>query len=139
MYREASSFRWRVLTTYEYRCAVCSFDVRLGTNPVALDAAHIRWRQADGPDEERNGLALCVLHHKTFDLGAFTVEPRGPGDVLLVSDQAHGSAGMQEGLLRVHGQVIRPPQRPEHRPRAEYLAWHRAEVFKGEPRHLAAC
>jgi HNH endonuclease len=78
-------FRQRVLTAYEYRCAVCGFDVRLGSVPIALDAAHIRWHQAGGPDREGNGLALCVLHHKTFDLGAFTLSPAG---VLLVSDQA---------------------------------------------------
>ena len=71
------AFRQRVLTAYEYRCAVCGFDVRLGTQPIALDAAHIRWHQAGGPDKESNGLALCVLHHKTFDLGAFTLGPEG--------------------------------------------------------------
>src|SRR3954452_5929574 len=41
-----SAFRQRVLKVYEYRCAVCGFDVRLGTVPIALDAAHIRWHQA---------------------------------------------------------------------------------------------
>src|SRR5262249_2274645 len=89
-------FRQRVLTAYEYRCAVCGFDVRLGSEPVALDAAHIRWHQAGGPSVQSNGLALCVLHHKLFDLGAFTVSQKG---VLLVSDQAHGTAGFREGLL----------------------------------------
>lgn len=67
------NFRNRVLKAYEYRCAVCGFDVRLGTVSIGLDAAHIRWHQAGGPDTESNGFALCVLHHKTFDLGAFTV------------------------------------------------------------------
>ena len=28
-----------------------------------------------GPDIEPNGLSLCALHHKLFDLGVFTVEP----------------------------------------------------------------
>ena len=56
---------------------------------MTLDAAHVRWHQAGGPAVESNGLALCVLHHKAFDLGAFTVTPSG---VLLVSDQANGSA-----------------------------------------------
>jgi predicted restriction endonuclease len=36
------AFRQRVLKAYEYRCAVCGFDVRLGSVPIALDAAHIR-------------------------------------------------------------------------------------------------
>ena len=46
-----------VLTAYEYRCTVCGFDVRLAGVSVALDAAHIRWVQAAGPDEETYGLA----------------------------------------------------------------------------------
>ncbi len=86
------AFRQRVLKAYEYRCAVCGFDVRLGSVSIALDAAHIRWHQAGGPETEDNGFALCVLHHQAFDLGAFTVRE----GVLLVSDQANGTSGFQE-------------------------------------------
>jgi putative restriction endonuclease len=125
------AFRHRVLKAYEYRCAVCGFDVRLGTVSIALDAAHIRWHQAGGPDAETNGLALCVLHHKTFDLGAFTVADGVP----LVSDLANGSTGLTETLLVYHGKPIRPPQRPEWKPEREHVAWHGREVFKGEARH----
>jgi putative restriction endonuclease len=67
--RRDPNFRKRVLTAYEYRCAVCGFDVRLAGVSVALDAAHIRWHQAAGPVEEANGLALCVLHHKCSTWG----------------------------------------------------------------------
>jgi putative restriction endonuclease len=100
--RRDPQFRRRALTAYEHRCAVCGFDVRLGSVSIALDAAHIGWHQAGGPDREGNGLALCVLHHKTFDLGAFALSPEG---VLLVSDQAHGSSGFEEALLRHHGRA----------------------------------
>lgn len=126
-----SAFRQMVLKAYEYRCAVCGFDVRLGSVSIALDAAHIRWHQAGGPDVECNGLALCVLHHKTFDLGAFTVE----NGVLLVSDQANGTTGFNEALLAYHGKPIREAQRPEWRPVGVHLEWHGREVFKGEARH----
>jgi putative restriction endonuclease len=129
--KRGPAFRQRVLKAYEWRCAVCGFDVRLGTVPIALDAAHIRWHQFGGPDLESNGLALCVLHHKTFDLGAFTVKE----GVLLVSDQANGSAGFQESLLAYHGKPVRPPQHPDWRPRPGHLEWHGREVFKGEARH----
>ena len=125
------AFRQRVLKAYEYRCAVCGFDVRLGTVSIALDAAHIRWHQANGPDEESNGLALCVLHHKTFDLGAFTVRE----GVLLVSDQANGTAGFQEALMAHHGKPIRDAQQPDWRPQPNHLDWHGREVFKGQARH----
>jgi putative restriction endonuclease len=126
------TFRARVLTAYEYRCAVCGFDVRLNSVSVTLDAAHIRWHQAGGPDEECNGLALCVLHHKLFDLGAFTLDPGGR---LLVSDQANGTAGLHEALMRHHGEKVRPAQRPEWSPEAAFLDWHLRQVFKGVARH----
>jgi putative restriction endonuclease len=128
------TFRARVLTAYEYRCAACGFDVRLGSVSVALDAAHIRWHQAGGPDEERNGLALCVLHHKLFDLGAFTLDPGGR---LLVSDQVNGTAGLEEALMRHHGGRVRPAQRPEWWPDVAFLDWHGREVFKGAARHTS--
>lgn len=125
------AFRQRVLKAYEYRCAVCGFDVRLGSVSIALDAAHIRWHQAGGPDAENNGLTLCVLHHKTFDLGAFTVAD----GILLVSDHANGTSGFQELLMAHHGKPIRPPQHPDWRPHPGYLEWHGREVFKGKARH----
>ncbi len=128
-------FREKVLVAYEYRCAVCGFDVRLGQSSVALDAAHIRWHQAGGPAIERNGLALCSLHHKTFDLGVFTV---GRGGILLVSDWANGSRGFNEFFLCHHGSRLRPPQRPEWEPAPEFLEWHMTQVFKGAARHLQA-
>jgi putative restriction endonuclease len=124
-------FRQKVLRAYEYRCAVCGFDVRLGTVSIALDAAHIRWHQAGGPDAENNGLALCVLHHKIFDLGVFTL----CDGVLLISDQANGTAGFQESLMAYHGKPIRDPQHPDWRPKSIHLEWHGREVFKGEARH----
>ncbi|HEX4611689.1 MAG TPA: HNH endonuclease [Urbifossiella sp.] len=120
-----------MLKAYEYRCAVCGFDVRLGSVSIALDAAHIRWHQAGGPNVESNGLALCVLHHKTFDLGAFSVTD----GVLLVSDQANGTTGFHESLMTFHGKPVRTPQRPDWSPAPTHLEWHGREVFKGEARH----
>ncbi len=125
-------FRELVLIAYEYRCAVCGFDVRLGSQSIALEAAHIKWHQAGGPDDEANGLALCVLHHKVFDLGAFTVSPRLQ---VLVSEKANGSDGLQETLLRFHGASLREPQRPDAVPNVQYLKWHEREVFRGRPRY----
>jgi len=38
-------FRNKVLRAYEYCCAVCGFNVRLGDTLVAIEAAHIKWHQ----------------------------------------------------------------------------------------------
>ena len=127
------NFRVNILRAYEYRCAVCGFDVRLGNTPVALEAAHIQWHQAGGPDEPINALALCSLHHKLFDRGAFTLSNQLQ---ILVSDDAHGSVGFEEWLLRFHGTEINFPQRQSYYPDGNYTGWHVREVFQGNPREL---
>lgn len=72
--KRSADFRRRVLRAYESRCSICGYDIRLGDRLAGLEAAHIMWRTVGGPDEEPNGLAMCVLHHKAFDLGAFTID-----------------------------------------------------------------
>ena len=128
--RRDPEFRQKILDAYGYRCAVCGLDMRLRNTTVAIEAAHIMWHQAGGPDEEPNGLALCSLHHKVFDLGAFTVEE---GRVL-VSELVNGDSECDHVLLRHHGCGLRLPVRPESTPRAEFLGWHRREVFKERAR-----
>lgn len=136
--RRDPEFRERVLRAYEYRCAVCGFDVRLGHVLVALDAAHIKWWQAGGPDVEANGLALCSMHHKLFDRGVFTIASTDNSEFIIqVSEEAHGTIGLQEWVLGYHGKPIRPPQRPEYFPAQDFMKWHANEVFRGKPRYLA--
>ena len=65
-------FREVVLRAYKSRCALCKLDVRADEQPVGLEAPHIQWHSAGGPAQVRNGMALCVLHHKFFDSGLFT-------------------------------------------------------------------
>ncbi len=57
--RRDPRFREAVLVAYEYRCAMCGYDGRIGREAVALDAAHVRWWAFDGPDEVDNSLCLC--------------------------------------------------------------------------------
>ena len=128
-----SNFRINVLRAYEYKCAVCGFDVKLRDTPIALDACHIQWQTAGGPDEAMNGLALCVMHHKLFDRGAFTLSRQWQ---ILVSDEAHGSVGFQEWLVNFHGQTISLPQRRSYYPEMDYIGWHVREVFQGGYREL---
>jgi len=128
-------FRNKILRAYENRCAVCGFDVRLDYYPVALEAAHIKWHQAGGPDEEHNGIALCNMHHKLFDRGAFTLS----GDMeILVSDRANGTCGFNEWLMNFHGQKIQHPQRTTYLPHQEFVAWHVKQVFQGDYREVGS-
>lgn len=127
-------FRGDVLVAYEYKCAVCNLDMRIGSVTVGIEAAHIKWHQAGGPDTISNGLALCSLHHKLLDLGAFTILE----DLrLVVSEHVHGGEGFESALLFYHGKKIRSPQNPETAPAINHLAWHRREVFKEKGRFIA--
>ena len=126
-------FRPRVLSAYSFRCAVCGFDMRLGQHAVGLEAAHIKWHQAGGPNTVDNGLSLCVMHHKLLDLGAFALSDERQ---ILVSDQAYGYGSTDDWMIRFHGSFLAPPQNPNDLPRSGFLDWHRREVFKGAPRFL---
>ena len=133
MRTRTSNFRINVLRAYEYKCAICGFDVKLGTAPIALEASHIKWKSHGGPSETVNGLALCVLHHKLFDLGAFTLSKQVE---ILVSDDVHGTKGFKEWLMDFHGQKINLPQRRSYYPEEEFIGWHVRDVFKGYYREL---
>jgi len=132
--RRDPGFRERVLRAYEYRCCVCGFDLRLGHTPAGLEAAHIQWHHVGGPDIEPNGLSLCALHHKLFDLGVFTVEP-AEHRVVFSQHAISGGRGM-EGELQFHGRAILAPQQADLLPAPEFLAWNTKNVFKTPARRV---
>ncbi|WP_077212395.1 phosphorothioated DNA-binding restriction endonuclease [Bacillus dakarensis] len=128
-----SRFRDKILRAYRYSCAICGFNVRLRHTLVAVEAAHIKWHQAGGPDVEDNGLALCSMHHKLFDRGVFTINNERR---MVVSQDAHGTQGFEEWLMRYHGNVIKPPIETIYQPSSTYINWHVKEVFKGPERYV---
>ena len=127
-------FREAVLRAYERRCTFCGFDLRIGDTLFGLEAAHIMWHSHGGPDRVPNGLALCTLHHKAFDRGVIGLEVESDRYRLLVSNELVGQSRMFSEVLDLRGQPLRPPQEGEQRPSAEYVQWHRDEVFRGAPR-----
>ena len=127
------NFRSRVLQAYERRCAVCDYDIRLGDELLGLEAAHIRWHAAGGPDEVSNGLALCGFHHKALDRGAWGLEQFGRGFRILVSSDAHGQSPALRLLRNYHGARLRPPLSAPDLPLAEHVRWHGREVFRPPP------
>ncbi len=124
--RRDAKFRERVLEAYRYQCAICGTGIRMKNAIVALEAAHIKWHQAHGPDEVENGLALCSIHHKLLDVGAFTINHNHE---VLVSPKANG-AGIDTILIKYQHQRISEPQLTHQYPKPEFLDWHVQEVFK---------
>ena len=131
--KRSPQFREDILRAYEYRCAICGFDIQMVGKSIGLEAAHIKWHQAGGPDIESNGLALCSLHHKLFDRGAFTLSNELE---ILISEYASGGESFEYWLKRFHGQKIKIPQRPSYYPSKSYIQWHLKEVFHGPSRYL---
>ncbi len=132
--RRDPGFRERVLRAYEYRCCVCGFDLRIGHVTAGLEAAHIQWHHVGGPDIEPNGLSLCALHHKLFDLGVFTVEP-SEHRVVFSQHAISGGRGM-DGEMQFHGRAIHQPQHTDSLPAPEFLAWNAENVFKTPARQV---
>lgn len=97
-----------VLTAYEYQCAFCGYDGMIGTAPVGLEAAHVRWWALAGPDDIDNGLCLCSLHHKLFDKGVLGI---GDGHRILVSQRFIGrSKTAREHVTALAGRPLIGPQ-----------------------------
>lgn len=132
--RRDPAFREKVLLAYQYRCGVCGHNLRLGHQPIGLEAAHIKWFQAKGPDVVPNGIALCSLHHKVFDLGAFTILP--DSYQMIFSQHLNGNDDSAERILAYHGASLILPQTRDYMPQPEFLDWHRKQVFKSPQRTL---
>ncbi|MGW7547195.1 phosphorothioated DNA-binding restriction endonuclease [Streptomyces sp. NPDC054770] len=106
--RRDRRMRELVLTAYEYQCAFCGYGGMLGTVPVGLEAAHVRWWAYDGPDDVDNGLCLCSLHHKLFDKGVLGI---GDGHRILVSQRFVGRSPAARDHVDRKVAFIRPCSR----------------------------
>jgi putative restriction endonuclease len=127
--RRDPAWRTAVLQAWDRQCAFCGYDGQLAGASIGVEAAHVRWFAFNGPDTLDNGLALCVLHHKLFDIGVLGLDQRLR---VLVSSafSARTTAGRE--VYRLHGQELSP--RPGTTvPAARYVSWHARQVFKGQP------
>ena len=73
--RRDQQFIVDMLGNFRYRCSRCGFHGVLNGQATGIDAAHVRWHSADGPDILENGIALCKLHHWAFDKGILGIDP----------------------------------------------------------------
>ncbi|MBT2383314.1 phosphorothioated DNA-binding restriction endonuclease [Streptomyces sp. ISL-11] len=134
--RRNRRMRELILTAYEYQCAFCGYDGRIGAVPVGLEAAHVRWWAFGGPDDVENGLCLCSLHHKLFDKGALGI---GDGHRILVSQRFVGrSRAAREHVIALAGRPLVGPQPGAHPIAASHRSWHTSQVFHGSPRPATA-
>jgi putative restriction endonuclease len=114
---------------------VCSpsYDGQLAGASVGVEAAHVRWFAFGGPDSPDNGLALCVLHHKLFDLGVLGLDAALR---ILVSSTFTARTVAGRAVYELHGRGLSPrPGTPL--PASRHVTWHTHEVFKGHPLKVA--
>jgi putative restriction endonuclease len=125
--KRQSNFRSDVLNAYGHKCAVCGMKIHLDNLIICLEAAHIKWHSAGGPDETINGISLCPLHHKFFDYGLFTLDENKK---IKVSDIAHGNKMFDYYLKGYSKKQIHLPDSSNYFPDEKYINWHSKEVFK---------
>jgi putative restriction endonuclease len=120
------AFRRIVVEAYAHACALCGVRLLTPEGRTAVVAAHIvPWRVTHN-DDPRNGLALCGLHHWTFDEGLVTVDR---GFTVKVSPVVRDDDG-SVALRQLAGGGMRLPTEPELAPAPEALAWHADHVFR---------
>ena len=116
-------FRAQVLHAYSGRCSLC----HLG-HAELLDAAHIRDDSKGGQPVVTNGIAMCKLHHSTFDNRIVGIDAdyqiHVREDIL---DEVDGPT-LQHSIKALHGNVITLPNTRAARPNRDLLA-ERFEAF----------
>jgi putative restriction endonuclease len=112
-----------VKQAYANTCAMTGLRIINGGGRAEIQAAHIRPVAHHGPDSIRNGLALSGTIHWMFDCGLVSVDE--DYRVLVAQDRLPGTVA---GMLR---KQLRLPDRPDQRPHAHFLRYHRDQIFKG--------
>ena len=99
-------------------------------------AAEQRAAPDGGPDEERNGLALCVLHHKLFDKGVLGVTQ--DWTITVSSTFVGRSPAARDQVLSLARRPAYRPQALYPTPKPEHIAWHTRQVFRAPARRPEA-
>lgn len=117
------AFRILVTDAYHRRCAVTAER----TLP-ALDAAHIRPYQYDGPHRTSNGLLLRADIHRLFDDGYVTIDPELR---FVVSNRVREEFENGREYYRFHGASLQNlPASLHEQPSRAFIDWHNRECFE---------
>ncbi|SFL10006.1 putative restriction endonuclease [Nitrosomonas aestuarii] len=117
-------FRKAVISSYHNKCSICSLN-----HTELLIASHIvPWsKKIESRADPANGISLCSLHDKAFDLGFIGIDSHYK---ILVSSSMQGKKiqTYDDMFLMFDNQQIHMPFR--FSPNAEYLNWHHQNVFR---------
>lgn len=115
-----SSFQNRVLTAYNYQCAMCGVQLDL------VQAAHIvPVSHEAGTDQTSNGMALCALHHYAYDRGLVFVDEEYSIELndskITQLRSISRDEGLEEFTEALRKMIVLPPGRLD-RPHRDYLS-----------------
>jgi putative restriction endonuclease len=117
-------FRARVMRAYETQCAICSIK-----HGELLDAAHIMPdAHILGVAEVSNGLALCKIHHTSYDQNFLGISPDYVVHINKELLAEKNGPMLKHGIQEMNGKTIQVPQKPKERPRQDALEF-RFELF----------
>lgn len=111
-------FRREVLRAYRDRCAICHLRER----PV-LDGAHlVPDREELGVPRVSNGLALCALHHRTFDRDLIGITPDFKLHVFRDRLEQVEEEATDTAVGRFHNRALSLPTEKSHQPDRDLVA-----------------
>ncbi|MFL9828391.1 HNH endonuclease [Rhodoplanes sp. SY1] len=120
-----TAFATSVKLAYSDTCAMTGLRIINGGGRAEVQAAHIRPVASGGSDSVRNGIALSGTVHWMFDRGLVSIDE--DFTILVAKDRLPVSVVR---LFREDRKLM-VPGRPDIRPHAVHLRYHRENVFKG--------
>ena len=126
--REAR-FRIRVVSGYNYTCALTAYRLTTVTAGSIVDAAHIHEFRDSRNNDPRNGIALSKNAHWTFDQGLWTISD-DYRVIVAIGHFAESGPNQLELLESCHGRRLRLPEDKTLWPDPIHLAWHRKTRFR---------
>lgn len=114
-------FAAKVKGNYDFFCALCRKKRHDRFGRPEVESAHIYPRALDGSDDQRNGIALCKLHHWAFENGLFSIRDDYS---VVVEERIKGDQNYRE-IYRFENRTIRLPEEREYAPHPIFLAAHR--------------
>jgi putative restriction endonuclease len=109
-------FRERVLLAYSLQCALCRLR-----HPELLDAAHIKEDSEGGQPVVPNGVAMCAIHHRSFDKDVLGVRPDYVIQVRRDVREEHDGPTLIHALQGLHGERLTLPKARAAWPDSELL------------------
>jgi putative restriction endonuclease len=124
--REAR-FRIRIVSAYQYTCALTGYRLTTVRAGSIVDAAHIHQFADSRNNALDNGIALSKNAHWLFDQGLWTISD---SLTVIVAEGKFAERRIDGvGLASQHGKRLHLPEDKNLWPNPIHLAWHRENRF----------